>query len=1102
MNPRAFRIARLVLLSALCTAAAGQDLAAGGASVRGWAHSEFGRLVFEWGAPVKHEAALVNGRLRIRFSRPIDASLSRAHLALSDYVGNLWLSPDRRTVTATVKGRYKLRSLAEGNIVIVDLVRGKETPPARARGSESIPNLPVRSGDHKRYGRLVFDWKLPVAYRVRKAGDKLHIRFDRRARIDVDRLSRSLPSQLRGLEVRAKNRRLSLRLDVDPSARIRHFRDGTKVVVDVIGSRLEGENPIAASRTRTKSRPKAAKSARLESPPMPRPKPSGPGASAPFETSSLPSIAAAGRAKKPLPAVAEKTFRPLISVDAARKGSGLILKFNWREETAAAIYRRGDRLWLLFDRPARMDLGAIKVLGRTVIEDAGQIDRSDASWLRLIVPRDVHASVRRQATAWIVELGWVPVHAKASKGVAVLAQPHAATGSRVRIEFRAKAPDFHVVDPDIGDELHLFPTRDTGVALGRSRRFAEFNLLRSLAGIVLSKRSDTLIVSRKEDAIHITSSDGLILSSADDMKNGAQPAGIARGRDKLERPLSNIRAWRRGTGTNIARTQQRLIERIVGSSGPERNSRRMDLARFYLAHELPGAALAVLTTIQREESSYKRDRDFRAMRGAARYLLGHYGEASADLGSSQLRRDASVAPWLAAISAAKGDWKNAHRLFADAEAIVSDYPFRLATHFQLLAAEASLAVGDLKLAQRRLEVLAHAPVTSSDRQRVDLLRAFLMKKSGKPRLALALWRKLVKGDDRKVRAKAAFAETETLLEQKKIDVSQAIDRFERLTFAWRGDSFEFDILRRLGELHTRQNNHRGALTRYRQAASYFGKVRGAEVIAQRMTELFSGLYLEGGADGLPAVRALALYEEFRELTPAGEAGDRLIRRLADRLASVDLLDQAGQLLDHQVRFRLEGAEKARVGARLAEIRLLDVNAKLALKALDASEAGGLPAGLQQRRRLLRARALNGLGRPTQALALLQGDASTDAGLLRLEVHWSRNDWPKVGAVIEGLLRDIGPDNLDKAEIRLILQWAVALALSNDSKGMTALRRRFAAAMRSGPYAAAFEAIGGQRAINAGDFRTLVRKSGDPAKFEAFMTAYRKQARESRLSARR
>ena len=74
-------------------------------------------------------------------------------------------------------------------------------------------------------------------------------------------------------------------------------------------------------------------------------------------------------------------------------------------------------------------------------------------------------------------------------------------------------------------------------------------------------------------------------------------------------------------------------------------------------------------------------------------------------------------------------------------------------------------------------------------------------------------------------------------------------------------------------------------------------------------------------DDMQPVDALGMFYEFRELTPIGRRGDEMIRRLADRLVAVDLLDQAAELLQYQVDKRLEGAARAQVAARLAMVYL-------------------------------------------------------------------------------------------------------------------------------------------------------------------------------------
>src|SRR3990172_11399213 len=106
----------------------------------------------------------------------------------------------------------------------------------------------------------------------------------------------------------------------------------------------------------------------------------------------------------------------------------------------------------------------------------------------------------------------------------------------------------------------------------------------------------------------------------------------------------------------------------------------------------------------------------------------------------------------------------------------------------------------------------------------------------------------------------------------------------------------------------------------------------------------------------------------------------MVRTFADRLVAMAPLPRAAALLEAQVKQRLSGIDKARVGARLAVIQLLDSNASGALHALKISDIAqeAMPLALAAERRLLEARALFGLGRIGEALALLDGDGRKEA----------------------------------------------------------------------------------------------------------------------------
>jgi hypothetical protein len=269
-----------------------------------------------------------------------------------------------------------------------------------------------------------------------------------------------------------------------------------------------------------------------------------------------------------------------------------------------------------------------------------------------------------------------------------------------------------------------------------------------------------------------------------------------------------------------------------------------------------------------------------------------------------------------------------------------------------------------------------------------------------------------------------------------------------------------------------------------------------------MTAAFSKLFLDGAATSLPPLVALALYEDFRELTPPGAAGNEMIRRLADRLVSVELLDRAAGLLDRQVHFRLEGAEKARVGAQLAVVRLLDRKPDAALKAIDDSAVDGVPPELDRERNQLKARALLELERPDQALALLRSDASREADLLRADITFRSQKWKEAAEVYQRLVSTVDPaaTRLDGPDANLVLNWAIALSLANDTATLAQVRQRFANAMDRGPLREAFGLITNPSEGALSDFTLLTRRFQELDRAQAFLSSYRERLKNEQLSA--
>ncbi len=470
--------------------------------------------------------------------------------------------------------------------------------------------------------------------------------------------------------------------------------------------------------------------------------------------------------------------------------------------------------------------------------------------------------------------------------------------------------------------------------------------------------------------------------------------------------------------------------------------------------------------------------------------------AIADLDNPLVKDDPESRVWQAAAHAAASESPaTSDKALAAGLPLIGGYPKPLAWPLAVVAAKAALAAGDDDAAQKSLDILDRSIISAREEALLDYLHGALGEMAGQFDRALDDYDHAVHGDNREYRAKASIASTELLLKLGRITPLEAADRLDRLRFAWREEDFEFGLLKRLAELEVQAGAYPEALRSMRSLLTNYPDNKGAPSVTKMMADTFSKLYLDGGADSMSPVSAIGLYDEFRDLTPTGARGDEMIRKLADRLASVDLLDRAAELLKHQVSFRLQGLDKARVGAQLALLDLLNRQPKAALEALQGSDVDGLPAELQSQRKHLKARALSDLDRVPEAIQLLVGDDSGEAAQLRAEIYWRKQDWPNAALALEAMVpRPERGATLDDVSAKLVVSWATALALGNDERGLAALRRNFGPAL--GRHAL-------QRRVHAADQRARQGDAGyagdrrqdqGSRRFQSFMGNYKNRLR--------
>jgi len=1096
--------------------------------IRASAHPDFGRMVFDWPSSVEFTARIDGNRLVIAFTQPIDAPLDRAVAALPDYLSAGRVESDGKTVSFDLKRPVTLKSFRSGkSSVAIDLtpasaqaaaqaatpaVPATPAPPAPAADKPvtSAGKVAVRVADYPDSSRVVFEWPGPVDYTMTRDGSAVTVTFDKGGAPDLAQAVKAALRNVRNIEsFRQPNGALAVTFVAPQDSEIKESKNGKTIVFDVMN---------AGTRKGLEAAPAAGK------PPAANPTPPTP----PGATPTTPAVQPPGTPVPANPATATAEAKPVSGATPTEAKpqppagpKGPVLTFETGGPSSIAVYPRAGQLYIVFDRPMPIGAGKITGPGAELMGGVEPVPATGGSAFRTKIGPMVWPTVERQGTTWKISSSARPANMSGANDLRIDAEPDFLLGARLLVRAPDAAAIVQLSDPDVGDRVQVAPLPGPGLGVAESHRYPDLEVMPSYQGVVIRPISDNVTVRTVKEGVELTSAGGLHMSPAADAGNPAiaqaavssgappqpvpaqlgappgPPAGLAMDGPKTAplqgRRLFNLPAWKHGDLDHFTEARQDLQLAVVNAPESERAKAQLDLARFYFANAFGQETLGMLDVLQQNQPDLEGWPEFRALRGAARVLTGDLPGAEADLTAPSLTTNPEAALWRAAIAADKRDWPAAMSGFKAGSAILNSYPDPMIGKLGLRAAEAALETGDTASAKRLLDrVLERSGPESEERPDVQYLRGLYYARTGDTDRAREQLKLSYESLDRLYRAKAGLALTNLDLAEGKMSPTAAAEQLAGLTFTWRGDDLEMQIRSRMGEVLIAGGKYPEGFNTMKETAALVADTPRAEAITKDMSRIFADLYKDGAAR-LPTLEALKLYDQFRELTPVGEAGDEIIRQLAERLISIDLLNRAADLLQHQVEFRLSGMDKARMGTRLASVRLLDSKPEQALQALELSNVPGIPADLMAERRLMQAKALAELNRGDDALLLLADDDSANANLLRVDIAWRGQKWE---AAALALSKTIGPpplpgQTLEPTTSQLVLNRAVALALAGDGTGLNLLRKDFEAAMKGGPNEDAFRVMTRpEQALGLIDVSTIRSRVAEVDMFQKFLKNYR------------
>jgi tetratricopeptide (TPR) repeat protein len=1096
----------------------------------------YARLVLKLDEDVDSDVSVAGSIVVIRFKRPVDINVDSLTDAVPSYVGSARRDPDGSAIRLSLARRVTVNAMTAGERIFVDLLPDSWSglPPSlpqevirelseRARAAEralrqqraaeaALKRTPVRvrASVQPTFVRFVFE--LPDGAGVSSSlnEQKLALVFNTALSFDLADARLAAPSNIASItqKIEGENAQVEVALigDVD----VHSFREDKNYIVD-IGFQSEKPSPLASPATAIPAKPSEkpadeappqrsgeivppivetiAQRARLEprTEPVMKPQAAVPpvAAAAPAAIKETPAPAVVASPAKIALAAAEpppeaKPGNAVDQVDARRTSDGLRLTFSFASAAPAALFRRADMVWLVFDSAKPVDLESIRREAGSVIGDVSifTLEKGQAIRLRLDRPQLVSMiGDEKTGQNWVV--AFADIMQTPSQALTAIRNITDPARANVTVPIAKPGLMHRLVDPDAGDALMVITAPPPGRGFVRRQDFVEFSLLESIHGVVIEPKSDDVTAEIASDKITLSRPGGLTLSPAD---VGAERAATA------VRPIFDVNEWRRNQHEDFIKRLDVLVTAAASAVAEQRMPARLDLARFYMSRGMHPEAKGVLDLALGEAKPGQEDLSALIVHSVASTLMGRPEQGLKDLASPAIGTNYDSQLWKALALARQGKWAEAREKFKNVEFAVTSLPLELQRVVIIEAMRASIEVKDYSGAASRSNDLDVIGIPADLKPQVAVLRGRLAEALGREKDALAQYKAAAGSADRGSAMEARLLDI--ALRQKRDEITQenALRDLEMLSMTWRGDGLEVKALQMMARIYSDSGHYSQSLSAARTATKLQPNSDLSRAAQDDSAALFAQLFLSPKGDDLPPVEALALFYGYSELTPIGRRGDEMIRRLADRLVAVDLLEQASELLQYQVNHRLEGAARAQVAARLAMVYLMNRKPDRAIAALRTTRITDLAGELRQQRLLLEARAQSDIGRRDLGLDIISNITGREAIRLRSDIFWAARRWRESSEQIElyygDRWRDFKPLNpMEKGDV---IRAVVGYALAEDSIGLARFREKYAPLMSGEADRAAFDTASKPASSNSAEFAQIAKMAASVDTLDGFL----------------
>lgn len=1073
-------------------------------SFRAWQRSNEGQLTIEWSTTARLQHERVGDRLILRFAQPPSAEARTTLKGLTNFVAvDRTAFKDNELALALKPGVFSKVGVQSERIVTVDFSRDPATAPQS--------NIVVAAIDNGI--RLILDWPGPTRVETTEDINRFDLDVVPPRQLDKAKLA-DLSQSLRpwfhnlGLETHPDRTTLSFVLKPEISSSIQQAR-ADQTIIDFVRTSFAFPEPAAGPDRQVfipAKRPVTQEVVIETAAAMP----------------PIPKMRPIRKAASITPTQVESKGSKIVNASYKRPKN---LVIEWSQPVAAAVFFRAGHLWAVFDQP---DASLLTSFPRSPSAfGPGSIVPADggiALRFPLLYPVNVRVS-QTDKGHWKIE----PVSSLLLRPRSLTIE-HGEGSASLRITPVSGENIVSLIDPDVGDQLHVLPFRDLGIGQPTRRRFVDLDLLPTTRGVVWRRLNDELTAEVSETALAFGKPSGLSLSKImPESQDGSEPTNVdvspkekpgeaepnrpssmaqSEKKASLDRsvarpamtdkdplpietsPSSYVNLAKSGVERELAYEYRRIRRQAIAKAAPENRDRaRLDLARLLVSERLGTEARIVLDAISDDADDHV-VRQKRALDGISAFLIGQHAKASTLLFDPDLNKDTEIDVWRAALESSENQWQAAAERWRNTNEILDVYPPRLKLDLGLMALKSAIETNDNKMIRRGMRRLTSLQLDAYDQARFDAVRALKAERSGDVDKARALLTALTDSPNPKVRTLADF-ELAALDLAMDADDMAALAALDRRMPLWRGHPEEQAMLDKLARRYRDANALRKALTIWRRLLRLYPEATKNKDIRMARQNAFMQALANLSEPALDRIDVYSIYLDFTDLIPADPEAREVHRHLARHLTELDLLDEAIDVLQSLMTSTSDDQERAEFGTEIAALMLRQDRAAPAIAILDSTGSereAGLPA-LKEKRLLIRGEALARLGRADDALRAIRDLQSQAARRLRAKIFWSERRWRRLAAAVEAYFADTDPtQSLSEDEQELVLWLALARQKGEDPEQLSDLRNRYAASMQEGLYGEAFN-VATQGAINTSDIRSLLARTGDQlAEIERFRKA--------------